>query len=157
MRKVIPYLPEGLRDELLSDVFASTCLEKFKSLDKDGNGSLDPEELYPLILEMTDAHHYALDLEQCKQFTAIFDDAKTGVISQKEFVNFARFLMVMSYLGTEDGKKTLAIANADEREAEEARKDAERAKENKQLQRQEPSTTLVPYSGNTSLSGDADT
>merc|ERR1712224_635740 len=57
MRKVIPYLPEGLRDELLSDAFASTCMEKFKSLDKDGNGSLDPEELYPLILEMTDALH----------------------------------------------------------------------------------------------------
>merc|ERR1719478_985630 len=122
MRKVIPYLPEGLRDELLSDVFASTCLEKFKSLDKDGNGSLDPEELYPLILEMTDAHHYALDLEQCKRFTAIFDDEKTGVISKKEFLNFARFMMVMSYLRTEDGQKILAVATEKHNEKKQAKK-----------------------------------
>jgi Ca2+-binding EF-hand superfamily protein len=159
MRKVIPYLPEDLRQELLGQEFAENCMTKFKALDKDSNGSLDPMELFPIIQDMTSAHEYALDIDQCTRFTAIFDDEKTGVISQKEFVNFARFLMVMSFLGTEDGKKALAIANADEREAEEARKDAERAKEKKQLQRQDPSTALVPYSatGNTSMSGDADT
>jgi len=123
MRKVMPYLPDDLRDELLSELFTSTCLEKFKELDKDGNGSLDPSELYPIILEMTNAHHYALDLEQCNRFMEVFDDEKTGVISRKEFVNFARFLMVLSYLGTDDGKKTLAIATSKRAEQKQAKKE----------------------------------
>jgi len=117
MQKVFPYLPGDLRAELLSPDFTENCLIKFKDLDKDSNGSLDPLELYPVIIDMAGAHEFALDAEQCKTFTAIFDDARTGVISQSEFVNFARFLMVMSYLQTEDGRTRLAIASADEREA----------------------------------------
>lgn len=113
MRKVIPYLPDDLRDELLSQQFSAHCHDKFNELDKDGSGSLCNAELYPLILELTDAHHYALDLDQCQKFADVFDDEKTGVISKKEFVNFARFLMVMSYLKTEDGKKTLQVATED--------------------------------------------
>merc|ERR1712232_499150 len=58
---------------------------------------------------MTEAHHLALDLAQCKRFAAIFDDANTGVISRSEFVNFARFLMVMSWLQTEDGQNILEL------------------------------------------------
>lgn len=131
MRKVIPYLPDALRNELLGNEFTNQCLATFKSLDKDGNGSLDPEELYPIILDMTNAHKYALDMDQCKKFTDIFDDERTGVISQKEFVNFARFLMVMSYLGTEDGKKTLAVATSD---AAEAKQQARASKQIKDTQ-----------------------
>jgi len=130
MRKVIPYLPEDLRDELLSEEFASTCIAKFSALDKDNSGSLEPVELYPMILEMTKAHQYALDDEQCIRFTAIFDDEKTGVISKKEFLNFARFLMVMSYLRTEDGQNVLAIAtekHEEKKQAKKAQKDAQRA------------------------------
>merc|ERR1719199_1794672 len=62
MRKVIPYLPAEIRDELYSDEFVYTCLERFSELDADGSGSLEPVELYPLILDMTNAHHHALDL-----------------------------------------------------------------------------------------------
>jgi Ca2+-binding EF-hand superfamily protein len=113
LRKVIPYLPDELRDELLGAQFIDQCRDRFKELDQNGSGSLEPHELYPIILEMTDAHHYALDQEQCQRFTAIFDDEKTGVISQAEFVNFARFLMVMSYLQTEHGHKALELANLD--------------------------------------------
>merc|ERR1719453_1499023 len=55
MQKVMPYLPEELQDEILSKRFASKCMERFKKLDKDDNGSLDPVELFPVILEMANA------------------------------------------------------------------------------------------------------
>jgi len=108
--KVIPYLPDDLRDELLGKDFTLSCRDKFQELDKDGNGSLDPSELYPIILDMTAAHHLSLDIDQCQRFTDIFDDEKTGVISLKEYVNFARFLMVMAFLQTSDGMETLELA-----------------------------------------------
>jgi len=110
IKMVIPYLPDDLRDELLSEHFTLNCLERFQQLDADASGTLDPTELYPIIMDMTSAHHLALDLEQCKRFTDVFDDAKSGFISQKEFVNFARFLVVMAFLQTEDGQTTLDIA-----------------------------------------------
>merc|ERR1711907_184540 len=62
MRKVIPFLPEDLQDELLSKRFASKCLEKFRKLDKDDNGTLDHAELIPVIMELVNANAYALDM-----------------------------------------------------------------------------------------------
>jgi len=112
IRKVIPYLPIDIQDELLCENFTLSCLKKFKELDVDNSGSLEPRELYPIILEMTSAHSLALDESQCERFTDIFDDARTGVISQQEFVGFARFLMVMSYLSTEEGQQTIELAGA---------------------------------------------
>merc|ERR1712151_439757 len=53
------------------------------------------------------------DLDQCKRFTAIFDDAKTGVISQSEFLELARFLVVMAYLQTPHGQASLSLMNSD--------------------------------------------
>merc|ERR1719247_1578313 len=91
---------------------------------KDRNGSLDPLELYPVILNLTAAHRYALDIDQCTKFTAVFDDEKTGVISKTAFVEFARFFIVMSFLKTEDGKKTLAAAAAGPLEAAAAKEES---------------------------------
>jgi Ca2+-binding EF-hand superfamily protein len=129
MRKVIPYLPEDLQDELLSKRFASKCLDKFRKLDKDDNGTLDHAELIPIIMELVNATAYALDMDQCKRFVAIFDDEKTGVISRQEFVNFARFLMVMSYLQTEDGKKTSQTALAAYDAEKKRKREAKQARE----------------------------
>jgi Ca2+-binding EF-hand superfamily protein len=112
MKKVIPYLPDDLRDELLSEHFTLDCLQRFEELDRDCSGSLDPSQVLPIIVDMTNAHHHALDESQCARFVAIFDEAKTGVISKQEFVNFARFLMVMSFLQTEKGQSTLELAIA---------------------------------------------
>mmetsp|Transcript_55998 Transcript_55998/g.92771 ORF Transcript_55998/g.92771 Transcript_55998/m.92771 type:complete len:1019 (+) Transcript_55998:3-3059(+) len=117
LRAVIPYLPDQLRDELLSEQFTMVCLKSFSELDKDGNGTLEPAELYPIIMDMTSAHSLSLDIEQCARFTDIFDDAKNGVINKDEFVNFVRFLMVMAFLHTEDGQRTLELAVIDMQEA----------------------------------------
>lgn len=112
MQKVLAYLPDELRLELLHDHFTVDCLHKFDELDKDGNNQLDPTELYPVLLDMAQAHHLSCDYEQCKRFTEVFDDSRTGMISRSEFVNFARFQFVMSYLHTEDGRKTMQIVAA---------------------------------------------
>lgn len=113
MHKVVPYLPDWLKEELLDESFAVTCLERFSELDEDNNGYLEPAELFDMIISMTSCHPSALDLVQCERFTAIFDNEGKGVISQKEFVHFARFLMVMGFLQTEDGEKTLELFHRD--------------------------------------------
>mmetsp|Transcript_5033 Transcript_5033/g.12967 ORF Transcript_5033/g.12967 Transcript_5033/m.12967 type:complete len:1111 (+) Transcript_5033:61-3393(+) len=113
MHKVIPFLPGWLRDDLLSDHFTVECLTFFKELDKDGNGSLDATELYPMVLALSEAQEAALDIEQCKHFMAIFDDEKTGVISVDEFVNFARFMIIMGYLkGNQDVPSVMRLDEA---------------------------------------------
>lgn len=108
---VIPYLPDSLRDDLTSDHFTVECLAFFKELDKDGNGSLDATELYPMVLSLSNAHESSLDMEQCTQFMEIFDDAKSGVISVEEFVNFARFLIIMAWLRSHEGQEVMAGAS----------------------------------------------
>jgi len=114
LRMVIPYLPQDLQHCLLSDRFTKSCLERFKELDTDKSGSLEPAELFPVVVEMleteTTVDSSALDISQVERFTAIFDDEGTGVISQKEFVNFARFVMVMSFLKTGEGQLCIEMA-----------------------------------------------
>jgi len=114
VKKVIPYLPPWLRQELLSEHFTVECLSFFGDLDKDGNGSLDPKELYPMVLTLANVHRMALDIAQCRRFTAIFDDAGTGVISKSEFVDFSRFLLIMSYLDSQEGQTIISLASQEE-------------------------------------------
>jgi hypothetical protein len=110
VHKVLPYLPDRLRQELLSPNFTVECSRTFKELDKDGNGTLEAAELYPLVQGLAGVHELSLDLEQCQRFMAIFDDEKTGVIGADEYVNFARFLIIMSYLRSQEGEAVLELA-----------------------------------------------
>lgn len=111
--KVVPYLPMALRQELLSEKFTIDCINYFQGLDKDGNGVLDPEELTPMVKELIDAHDMAFDKDKCKRFAAVFDDNGDGMIEAGEFVNFARFMVVLSFLEKEEGQLTLALAQED--------------------------------------------
>lgn len=113
VNKVLPFLPAELRNEILSEHFTLDCLASFNELDKDANGTLDPAELFPVVQQMSQTHHLALDGEHCIRFTEIFDDGGEGVITKAEFVNFARFLLVTSFLQTEDGQKVLAAVDED--------------------------------------------
>jgi len=110
VHKVLPYLPDRLRQELLSPSFTVKCSRTFKELDKDGSGTLEASELYPLVQGLAGVHELSLDLEQCQRFMAIFDDEKTGVIGADEYVNFARFLIIMSYLRSQEGESMLELA-----------------------------------------------
>eukprot|EP00933_Yihiella_yeosuensis_P023864 TRINITY_DN18541_c0_g1_i1.p1 TRINITY_DN18541_c0_g1~~TRINITY_DN18541_c0_g1_i1.p1 ORF type:complete len:681 (-),score=174.89 TRINITY_DN18541_c0_g1_i1:94-2136(-) len=109
---VVPYLPDWLRNDLLSDHFVSECRNFFTELDKDKSGSLDPSELFPVILSLAETNKMALDSQQCKQFSELFDDNQDNLISIEEFVNFARFIIVMGFLDSKEGQDTLASAHA---------------------------------------------
>eukprot|EP00928_Gymnodinium_smaydae_P048908 TRINITY_DN3276_c0_g1_i2.p1 TRINITY_DN3276_c0_g1~~TRINITY_DN3276_c0_g1_i2.p1 ORF type:complete len:1663 (+),score=442.61 TRINITY_DN3276_c0_g1_i2:141-5129(+) len=104
MSEIIPHLPESLTEELLSDEFSQTCLREFEELDTDGSGSLDPEELYPLIMAMSDARHFSLSVDHAREFVKIFDDDQNGVISTSEYTDLCRFVLIMAYLETAEGK-----------------------------------------------------
>merc|ERR1712048_693013 len=107
IRKVVPFLPQQLKEYLFSDEFTYSCKSNFEELDKDKNGSLEPTELFPVILNMANVNKLSLDPDQCARFTSIFDEEGTGVVSAREFVKFTRFVMVMSYLQTEDGQRVI--------------------------------------------------
>eukprot|EP00408_Alexandrium_pacificum_P055637 CAMPEP_0171268426 /NCGR_PEP_ID=MMETSP0790-20130122/59670_1 /TAXON_ID=2925 /ORGANISM="Alexandrium catenella, Strain OF101" /LENGTH=245 /DNA_ID=CAMNT_0011737197 /DNA_START=31 /DNA_END=768 /DNA_ORIENTATION=- len=111
IKKVIPYLPAWLREELLSEHMTVECLNFFGDLDKDGNGQLDPQELFAMVLTLANAHKMSCDIAQCKRFTAIFDNSRTGMISKSEFVDFSRFLLIMSYLDSQEGQKVLYLVS----------------------------------------------
>lgn len=108
--KVMPFLPQELRDEMFGEQFALDCRAHFAQLDTNGNGSLDPDELFTVVQAMSQAHRLALDRDQCVRFAAIFDDACTGSISKAEFVDFTHFLMVMSWLNSDGGRHVLHAA-----------------------------------------------
>lgn len=110
MHKVIPFLPDWLKEDLLSKHFTIECLQFFTDLDKDGSGSLEPEELLPIVQVLSKAHTHSLDLAQCRRFAAIFAEGRSGGISRGEFVEFSRFLIVMSYLKSEEGKEVMLQA-----------------------------------------------
>mmetsp|Transcript_29901 Transcript_29901/g.68937 ORF Transcript_29901/g.68937 Transcript_29901/m.68937 type:complete len:1138 (-) Transcript_29901:118-3531(-) len=108
VRKVIPYCPLDLQDYILSEEFVMECVDKFTFLDKDKNGRLYPAELFPVICEMAGAHSLAIDADQCVRFCTVWDEGGTGYLNMHEFVSFARFVMVLGFLKTEDGQKILA-------------------------------------------------
>lgn len=110
VQQVMPYLPQWLRNDLLSERFITECITIFEDLDKDKNGTLEPEELFPMVRNMADAHSMALDLDQCKRFASIFDDNGDGLIELDEFVTFSRFMIVMAFLHSQEGQLTLSIA-----------------------------------------------
>jgi len=114
---VTPYLPENLREKLFDDIFDDKCLAGFYQRDRDKNETLEPKELFPIIRDLASLRDLPLDLEQCERFANIFDTEGTGVISRNEFVKFARFLIIMSFLQVEEGQRTLELARGDSNKA----------------------------------------
>jgi len=105
LKNVMPYLPDSLVQELLSEYFTMNCLGHFSKLDTNSNGSLDMQELFPYILQLTAARDLALDLEQCNEFAIIFDDNHNGSICYQEFVSMARYLVISGYLHSQEGQR----------------------------------------------------
>lgn len=105
--EVVPYLPDWLVDLVMSEEFVSSCLSRFTELDADKNDTLDATELYPVVLELSEAHPFSVELTHCQQMLEIFDEDKNGVISREEFVDFARFVMVNCYLKSDEGRGLL--------------------------------------------------
>merc|ERR1719387_2090126 len=82
---------------------------RFGELDRDGNGCLDPAELFPVLAELSEAHPFSINAEQCIEFTSIFDTDRNGVISREEFVDYARFMIIMAFLSSPEGARVNVI------------------------------------------------
>ncbi|CAE7225287.1 Ift74 [Symbiodinium sp. CCMP2592] len=102
---VLPFLPQSLIDELSSPEFELSCDEFFTQLDKDGNGTLEPAELLPIVQDLTQAHAFVLTEEHCKKFVDLFDIDRNGIIAKHEFVNFVRYMMIMAFMETPEGQQ----------------------------------------------------
>eukprot|EP00747_Dinoflagellata_sp_TGD_P051325 gnl/TRDRNA2_/TRDRNA2_147274_c0_seq1.p1 gnl/TRDRNA2_/TRDRNA2_147274_c0~~gnl/TRDRNA2_/TRDRNA2_147274_c0_seq1.p1 ORF type:complete len:736 (+),score=136.44 gnl/TRDRNA2_/TRDRNA2_147274_c0_seq1:79-2208(+) len=113
MAQVVPFLPQDMKDELTSDEFCVACMEGFSKMDRDGNGVLDEHEFIPLLIGMTDAHPYSLTEDLANHFIDIFDIERNGVITRKEFLRFARFMMVLAWLETDEGQRCLQAWEGD--------------------------------------------
>ena len=88
MGDIIAQLPGDVAEYFLSTDFAMMCESKYRELDIDGNGTLSVDELYPVLIEMTESQPYDVTFDRCRRVAQIFDDDKNGVISASEFKEF---------------------------------------------------------------------
>ena len=120
--KVLPTLPTEWQEYLFSDDLVDNAMEQFDALDADGNGTLTPDELVPVIVSMSESKPWDIDAAQCVKFVEIFDADANGTIERVEFFRLMQFIIVMSYLqqSDENGGGAAAAASAEEEMQEEA-------------------------------------
>lgn len=101
--EIIRSLPADLADFIRSPDFGRRCAESFVQMDVDGNGALDPGELFPVIAELAaqTAHPLNIDEVHCRTFLDIFDKDGNGLITRDEFFDFASFITAITYLEQE--------------------------------------------------------
>jgi Ca2+-binding EF-hand superfamily protein len=100
---VNPALPAGLRERFDDPAFEQECLQHFEALDANKDGSLQPSEVFSILVELSRENPYAVTEEHCERFVEIFDTEKTGRLSKSEFFEFVKFVYLMRTLETEQG------------------------------------------------------
>lgn len=60
VERIFKQLPNGLGELLMSDEFRDCRVAEFEHLDVDGSGTLEIQELYPLIEAIADVHPFAI-------------------------------------------------------------------------------------------------
>jgi Ca2+-binding EF-hand superfamily protein len=93
-----PDMPDWMRDQFAQEEFTALCNEKYDALDADGNGTLSPDELYPMILELSGGHPMSVTTDHCKRLIKMFDEEQKGVFSRREFVDFVKFIWLQLWL-----------------------------------------------------------
>jgi len=91
---VPPWLKETLQDSSMHEV----CQKQFDELDVDKNGVLSADELIPVITELCHEQPVNVTLDHCQQLLEIFDEDKNGTIERDEFLEFVRFIVVVTWL-----------------------------------------------------------
>merc|ERR1712178_294249 len=110
-----------MQDIFRDPAWEEDVMSQFQQLDLDGNGALSPEELFPVVVEISSVHPCAISAEHCARFTQIFDKDGSGKIEKNEFVGFVKFLMAMMYLEGEKEKHMRdPVARAQQLERENA-------------------------------------
>ena len=88
--------PESVKAFLASAEFRTEVQQRYTELDVDKNGVVEPEELFPIIIELTNSEPWAVTDMHCRKFAQIFDSNGDGKINMQEFENLVRFTVVMS-------------------------------------------------------------
>ena len=86
----------AVKDFLASDEFWLDVIDRYKALDIDGNGHVTSDELFPIIIELTNSQPWAVTDAHCARFASIFDTDGDGLISCSEFEALIRFCVLMS-------------------------------------------------------------
>jgi len=111
---VLPLLPFEVRSRLESEELADECVSEFKVLDVKGAGALSPNDLLPLIVQLTAANYKSIGSDQIKKFVAFFDSNDDGVICIDEFAALVQYCIVVDYLESEEGKEAIEAAMIEE-------------------------------------------
>ena len=115
--KILPSLPDEWKDYLTSDEFIDSAMDKFDALDADGNEKLSPDELVPVVSELSQGQPWDIDDKHCIEFAEIFDADKNGFIDRGEFFRFVQFLVVMSHFSSPEAEVDDIIEEAELDEA----------------------------------------
>jgi len=98
-----PDVPSWLKESLQGSDMAEMCKTQFVELDLDGNGVLTADELLPVIVELCQEHPLDITTEHCQHLLEIFDEDNSGTIDKDEFLEFVRFIVVVTWLQEQDG------------------------------------------------------
>ncbi|KAH8057416.1 Ca2-binding protein [Aureococcus anophagefferens] len=86
---VLDALPGDFAAYVTSNEFLDACMDRFDALDADGNGSLSPDELWPVVVDMSGANDLTnITLDMCERLSQLFDEDGDGTIDRGEFVLF---------------------------------------------------------------------
>ena len=110
--KILPSLPIEWKDYLFSEQFVDDAMNQFDALDVDCSGALTPDELVPVVAELSSGRPWDIDEAHCLQFAEIFDKDKNGVIDRGEFFRFVQFLVVMSFASSAEAEAAAAAAES---------------------------------------------
>merc|ERR1712070_686594 len=67
VEQLAPHLPAWLRERFESKEFVMECIEKFEAVDRDGSQRLEAEELFPVILEISEESPLPITEEHCER------------------------------------------------------------------------------------------
>jgi Ca2+-binding EF-hand superfamily protein len=108
-----PECPDWLKKCLQSEDFQAECAQYFDKFDDDGNGVLSPDELFPIVQEISQVHPVNITEEHCNKMALIFDEDKNGVISRDEFANLVKFVIIIQWLQEHQEQKAAASPEDD--------------------------------------------
>jgi hypothetical protein len=98
-----PDVPAWLKETLQDSAMTEMCQKQFDTLDVDGNGVLDANELLPVIVELMHENPVNITKEHCQHLLEIFDEDQSGTIERAEFLEFVRFIVVVTWLQEQEG------------------------------------------------------
>jgi hypothetical protein len=101
----LPHLSSELTEFLQSPAFEADAMREFDKLDWSKTGVLEhPDDVIPVIVELSTGRAQSMDDTQVKRFFEFFDNNEDGKICRDEFVNLVQFVIVNAFLETEDDK-----------------------------------------------------